>query len=270
MNDVIANEKSDKSWKAMILENEYIKLCVTPELGGKLYYGTDKTNGYNFIYKNGVIKPSNIGMLGAWVSGGIEWCVIHHHRASTLLPVDYDLEENADGSKTIWIGETEPRHRMRWTIGTPENSKTAGKGGDMRSPQINYYIGLANELLGKKEVATSAFVLSSAQTLRENNYIRYYQGLSFLKIGNKKKATEYFNALISEGEKQIKVGSEIDFFAKFGERESENVRLSNAYLLKGLGYKGLGNTNAATENLKKAVELSASNLYAKLELESTK
>jgi tetratricopeptide (TPR) repeat protein len=117
MNDVIANEKSDQKWKALILENEYIKLCITPEIGGKLYYGTDKTNGYNFIYKNGVVKPSNIGMLGAWVSGGIEWCVIHHHRASTFLPVDYDLAENADGSKTIWIGETEPRHRMRWTIG---------------------------------------------------------------------------------------------------------------------------------------------------------
>ena len=117
MNDVIANEKSDQPWKALILENEYIKLCVTPEIGGKLYYGTDKSNGYNFIYKNAVVKPSNIGMLGAWVSGGIEWCVIHHHRASTLLPVDYDLKENKDGSKTIWIGETEPRHRMRWTIG---------------------------------------------------------------------------------------------------------------------------------------------------------
>ena len=117
MNDVIANEKSDQKWKALILENEYIKLCVTPEIGGKLYYGTDKSNGYNFIYKNGVVKPSNIGMLGAWVSGGIEWCVIHHHRASTFMPVDYDLEENTDGSKTIWIGETEPRHSMRWTIG---------------------------------------------------------------------------------------------------------------------------------------------------------
>ena len=117
MNDVIANEKSDQKWKALILENEYIKLCVTPEIGGKLYYGTDKSNGYNFIYKNGVVKPSNIGMLGAWVSGGIEWCVIHHHRVSTFMPVDYDLEENTDGSKTIWIGETEPRHRMRWTIG---------------------------------------------------------------------------------------------------------------------------------------------------------
>ncbi len=117
MNDVISNEKEDHAWKALILENEYIKLCVTPEIGGKLYYGTDKTNGYNFLYKNNVVKPSNIGMLGAWVSGGIEWCVIHHHRASTFLPMDYDLSENEDGSKTIWIGETEPRHRMRWTIG---------------------------------------------------------------------------------------------------------------------------------------------------------
>lgn len=117
LNDVISNEKEDHPWKALILENEYIKLCVTPEIGGKLYYGTDKTNGYNFIYKNNVVKPSNIGMTGAWVSGGIEWCVIHHHRASTFLPVDYELAENEDGSKTIWIGETEPRHRMRWTIG---------------------------------------------------------------------------------------------------------------------------------------------------------
>ncbi len=115
--DNLTNEKVDKAWKALILENEYIKLCITPEIGGKLYYGTDKTNGYNFFYKNNVVKPANIGMLGAWVSGGIEWCVIHHHRASTFLPVDYDLVENEDGSKTVWIGEIEPRHRMRWAIG---------------------------------------------------------------------------------------------------------------------------------------------------------
>lgn len=117
LNDVISHEKTDHGWKALMLENEYIKLCITPEIGGKLYYATDKTNGYNFIYKNNVVKPSNIGMTGAWVSGGIEWCVLHHHRASTFLPVDYEMVENEDGSKTIFIGETEPRHRIRWTIG---------------------------------------------------------------------------------------------------------------------------------------------------------
>lgn len=116
LNDVISTDRTDKEWKTLILENEYIKLCVTPEIGGKLYYATDKSSNYNFIYRNNVVKPSNIGMLGAWVSGGIEWCVLHHHRASTFLPVDYSTRENPDGSKSIIIGETEPRHRMRWTI----------------------------------------------------------------------------------------------------------------------------------------------------------
>lgn len=69
------------------------------------------------FYRQHVIKPALIGMLGAWISGGIEWCVFHHHRASTFMPVDYTFTENKDGSKTIWIGEIEPRHRMKWAIG---------------------------------------------------------------------------------------------------------------------------------------------------------
>ena len=117
MNDQYTNEKTDQEWKTLILENEYIELGVTPDIGGKLYYATDKTNNYHFIYKNDVVRPSNIGMTGAWVSGGIEWCVLHHHRASTFLPLDYTTVENPDGSKTIWVAEHEPRHGMRWTIG---------------------------------------------------------------------------------------------------------------------------------------------------------
>lgn len=117
LNDVISKEKEMHAWKTLKLENEYIELGITPEIGGKLYYATDKSNGYNFIYKNNEVKPSNIGMTGAWVSGGIEWCVFHHHRPSTMLPMDYSTAENEDGSKTIFVGETEPRHRMRWTVG---------------------------------------------------------------------------------------------------------------------------------------------------------
>jgi tetratricopeptide (TPR) repeat protein len=152
------------------------------------------------------------------------------------------------------------------TVETPQDSKTSTSHEDIRNPQINYYIALAYELLGKKADALTYFRKSAEQPSGENGYIRYYQGLSFLKL-DKKKASECFNALISEGEKRIKMSSDIDFFAKFGEREAENVRLSNAYLLKGLGYKGLGDVEAATENLNKAVELSVSNLYAKVELE---
>ena len=115
--DNLSNIREELTYDAVYLENEYIKLCILPEIGGKLFFATDKTNDYEMFYHQRVIKPSNIGMLGAWISGGIEWCVFHHHRASTFMPVDYTLSENADGSKTIWIGEIEPRHRMKWTIG---------------------------------------------------------------------------------------------------------------------------------------------------------
>ncbi len=115
--DKLSTEKKEKDHRAVYLENEYLKLCFLPDIGGRLFYATDKTNNYEIFYRQHVIKPANIGMLGAWISGGIEWCVFHHHRASTYLPVEYKLVENDDGSKTIWFGENEPRQRMNWSIG---------------------------------------------------------------------------------------------------------------------------------------------------------
>ncbi len=115
--DNLSTEKTEKEHRAIFLENEYIKLCLLPDIGGRLLYATDKTNNYEFFYRQHVIKPANIGMLGAWISGGIEWCVFHHHRASTFLPVDTRLVDHEDGSKTVWFGEIEPRHRMKWSIG---------------------------------------------------------------------------------------------------------------------------------------------------------
>jgi len=115
--DRITGIRQEGTFKALNLENEYIRLSVLPEIGGRLFSAVDKTNGYDLFYHQHVIKPALIGMLGAWISGGIEWCVFHHHRNTTHMPVDYALAENPDGSKTIWFGETERRHRMRWIIG---------------------------------------------------------------------------------------------------------------------------------------------------------
>jgi tetratricopeptide (TPR) repeat protein len=146
------------------------------------------------------------------------------------------------------------------------DKQTSGLMGDRRNPQINYFLGVAYEALGRKKEAKTAFTTSVQEEAEGTDFISYYKGLSYQKLGNKEKAAASFNSMIAEGEKRISKGADVDFFAKFGERESANVQLSNAYLLKGLGYKGLGDTKQATENLKKAVELSASNLYAGVEL----
>ena len=117
LQDKVTRILETKTYTAVHLENEYVALTVLPELGGRLFTATDKTNNYDFFYRQNVVKPALIGMLGAWISGGIEWCVFHHHRNTTFMPVDYTLEAHADGSKTVWVGETERRHRMRWIIG---------------------------------------------------------------------------------------------------------------------------------------------------------
>jgi tetratricopeptide (TPR) repeat protein len=115
--DSLTHKKADKAYKIVYLENQYIKIGVLPELGGRLFEGVDKTNNYNFIYRQHVIKPALIGLIGAWISGGIEWNIPHHHRATTVLPVQYRIEHNPDGSQTVWVGELEIRHRMRWAVG---------------------------------------------------------------------------------------------------------------------------------------------------------
>ncbi len=115
--DNLTTEKVDKPYKMVTLENEYIRIGILPESGGKIYEGIDKTNNYNFFYKNHVIKPALISLLGAWISGGVEWDIPHHHRATSFIPVQYKIEEQPDGSKTVWVGELELRDRMRWTVG---------------------------------------------------------------------------------------------------------------------------------------------------------
>ncbi|MDR1269809.1 MAG: DUF5107 domain-containing protein, partial [Planctomycetaceae bacterium] len=115
--DVLTDNKIDKTYKAVYLENEFVQLCVLPEIGGRILSATDKTNSYEFFYRQHVVKPALIGMLGAWMSGGVEWNIPHHHRPSSFMPIDCKTVENRDGSKTIWVGETEFRHRLKWSVG---------------------------------------------------------------------------------------------------------------------------------------------------------
>jgi tetratricopeptide (TPR) repeat protein len=113
----ISDTRVEKTYDMVYLENEYTQICILPEIGGRLFGGLDKTNNYDFIYRQHVIKPALIGMLGSWISGGIEWNFPHHHRATAFMPVDYVMQNNPDGSATCWIGELEIRHRMKFMLG---------------------------------------------------------------------------------------------------------------------------------------------------------
>ena len=113
----ISDEKTDKEWKAIYLENEYIKVMILPELGGRIQMAYDKIKQRHFVYYNHVIKPALVGLTGPWISGGIEFNWPQHHRPSTYLPVDATIEEHEDGSVTVWVNEMERMFHQKGMAG---------------------------------------------------------------------------------------------------------------------------------------------------------
>lgn len=111
--DKIHDEKVDKTYRAVCLENKYLFIMVLPELGGRIQRALDKTNHYDFVYYNHVIKPALVGLCGPWISGGIEFNWPQHHRPSTFDPVSFQTLHNDDGSKSIVVGEIENMFRTK-------------------------------------------------------------------------------------------------------------------------------------------------------------
>ncbi len=113
----ILDEKVDRTYAACFLENEYLRIMILPELGGRVQTAFDKIKQRHFIYRQDVIKPALVGLTGPWISGGIEFNWPQHHRPSTCDPIDWRLEENADGSATVWCSEVERMFRTKGMTG---------------------------------------------------------------------------------------------------------------------------------------------------------
>ena len=123
--DQVSDERHDRQWAAVHLENEYVRLMVLPDVGGRIHVGMDRTNGYDFFYRQNVIKPALVGLLGPWISGGVEFNWPQHHRPSTFMPVDWVIEELPDGGRTVWCSEHEPMGRMKGMHGVTLRPGTA-------------------------------------------------------------------------------------------------------------------------------------------------
>lgn len=108
--DRISETPTDHSWVGLHLENEFLRVLVLPELGGRIHYAIDRRTGYPLFYANPVIKPALVGLAGPWLAGGVEFNWPQHHRPATFLPMAWELDE-ADG--TVWCSDHDPFARMK-------------------------------------------------------------------------------------------------------------------------------------------------------------
>ena len=137
------------TYQAARLENEFVKLVMLPEIGGRIFLGQDKSNAdYDFFYRQDVIKPALVGLAGPWISGGVEFNWPQHHRPGTYLPTDVTIEDEGDGVFTIWMSEHDPLNRLKGMHGIrlrPDSSLIELRGRLYnRTPHVHTFLWWAN------------------------------------------------------------------------------------------------------------------------------
>ena len=112
----LTDQRTEHKWRAVFLENEYLKCSVLPDLGGHLYTCIDKINGLPMFYANPSIKKANIGYRGAWAAFGDEFNFPVSHNWMSLSPIDFSFRQNGDGSASVTVGNIDRVYGMQWSV----------------------------------------------------------------------------------------------------------------------------------------------------------
>lgn len=113
----LTNRRVDRDWRALFLENEYLKCVVLPDVGGHLYSCTDKISGKEMFYANPSLKKANISYRGAWSAFGIEFNFPVSHNWVSMSPVDFAIRPaGRDRPPSVLVGNTDRVYGMRWLV----------------------------------------------------------------------------------------------------------------------------------------------------------
>jgi len=112
----LTHKRTERTWRTLNLENEYLKVVVLPDLGGRLYSCVDKSNDTEMFYANSSIKFAQVAYRGAWVALGIEFNFPVSHNWMTVSPVDFGMVQHNDGAGSIWVGNIDRSYGMLWRV----------------------------------------------------------------------------------------------------------------------------------------------------------
>ncbi|HTU47255.1 MAG TPA: DUF5107 domain-containing protein [Bryobacteraceae bacterium] len=116
LRESLTGRRTDHTWRAIYLENEYLKCSVLPDIGGHLYTCVDKLSGKPMFYANPSIKKANIGYRGAWAAFGVEFNFPVSHNWVSMSPVSFSYSNHDDGSASVTVGNIDRVYGMEWMV----------------------------------------------------------------------------------------------------------------------------------------------------------
>ncbi|MEZ4810699.1 MAG: DUF5107 domain-containing protein [Allomuricauda sp.] len=115
--DGYTNKSTQQEWNMVVLENDYIKVYINTDIGGKIWGAIEKSTGGEFLYYNDVVKFRDVAQRGPWTSGGLEYNFgVMGHTSTCSTPQDYVVKENADGSVSCIIGALDLHTNTKWNV----------------------------------------------------------------------------------------------------------------------------------------------------------
>jgi tetratricopeptide (TPR) repeat protein len=103
--DSMSSKPVPVTYEALVLENEYLRVTLLPELGGRIWSAYDKVAGREIFYCASVIKPSRYNQRGAWPVGNLELYGPFDAHMLTWPgePWPWAVTSNRDGSATVTL-----------------------------------------------------------------------------------------------------------------------------------------------------------------------
>lgn len=103
MRDEFSTEEVVRSFPALVIENEFLRATVAPDLGARLASLYDKVAGEEVFLKPAALQPAPIVLRGAYIPLGIEFNVPCGHGIHSAEPVPCRFVEGEDGAASIRI-----------------------------------------------------------------------------------------------------------------------------------------------------------------------
>jgi tetratricopeptide (TPR) repeat protein len=116
LRDNLTSHRIERAFRAVYLENEYLKCVILPDVGGHIYTCTDKINNVPMFYQNPSIKEAAIGMRGGWAAFGLEFNFPVSHNWMTVSPIDFAYGKEDDGSAFATVGNVDRVYGMEWSV----------------------------------------------------------------------------------------------------------------------------------------------------------
>lgn len=104
-----------RAFRMVSLENDFLRVEVAPELGGRVYSLFDKRIGKEILFCNPAVKPVRILPIWAFISGGIEFNFPIAHSPTSIVEVGCARGQVGDYG-FIRVGEREGRTGMEWVV----------------------------------------------------------------------------------------------------------------------------------------------------------